>query len=718
MSASGTIGTLKVIMGSDTAALTKGLKDSQSALQSWASGMAKIAGGIGLERVLEGFVSSAVNSIKHGVMLGDELNKMSQKAGVTVEEFGRLKYASELSDVSAESLVKSLGKLSKALVDAGTDASGKAARSFAAMGVEVKNADGTIRNQSEVLGDIAEKFKGYRDGAEKTALAIAIFGKAGADMIPLLNQGREGIRAAGDEAQRFGLVLDKQTTIAAEAFMDNLRKLAAVKQGLYVTIAARLLPTLVQLSEQFLEAKKNSDFTATAADFVTNAIRVMGSQMALAVVEFKNARREFAALADFLSNVGDIDDMKASWNRWNLVLEENQDNLAAVKKEIAGIADTFNADSFVSKWHYATAAIAGATAETKRLQEEQKKTAAPKVPDNTEAKKQLDSYIASQQKSIAAHQAEFDTIGMAAGAKERLKTVMQGLAVATNAQIPLNDAYRVKLTETANAVELLALKLGSVALLGSSNPFEAIGVQIDALKVKMDSGNLSTQDFAIFQEQAAKLTQKLWADSATSLAGSFESIGSSLSQMNDSWKKAAKVGQAIGAAVAFVNAYVAASQAFATTPFPGNIAIAAGVLAKGVAMVAAIKGIGFAEGGLVQGPGSGQSDSIPARLSNGEFVMRAAAVRNIGLPLLNSLNSGFRVPSMPSFAMPDKSSSAMPGMSSSRGELPSFDGGGSRSPRTINVAGLGRDNYSRGEVAQIIDGINDAIGDGYKLRIT
>ena len=87
MSASGTIGTLKVIMGSDTAALTKGLKDSQSALQSWASGMAKIAGGIGLERVLEGFVSSAVNSIKHGVMLGDELNKMSQKARVTVEEF-------------------------------------------------------------------------------------------------------------------------------------------------------------------------------------------------------------------------------------------------------------------------------------------------------------------------------------------------------------------------------------------------------------------------------------------------------------------------------------------------------------------------------------------------------------------------------------------------------------------------------------------------------
>lgn len=55
---------------------------------------------------------------------------------------------------------------------------------------------------------------------------------------------------------------------------------------------------------------------------------------------------------------------------------------------------------------------------------------------------------------------------------------------------------------------------------------------------------------------------------------------------------------------------------------------------------------GFAEGGAISGPGSGTSDSIPARLSNGEYVLNAKAVKKWGLPLLNALNEG----RMPAFA--------------------------------------------------------------------
>jgi hypothetical protein len=56
---------------------------------------------------------------------------------------------------------------------------------------------------------------------------------------------------------------------------------------------------------------------------------------------------------------------------------------------------------------------------------------------------------------------------------------------------------------------------------------------------------------------------------------------------------------------------------------------------------------GFASGGFVSGPGSGTSDSIPAWLSNGEFVTRAEAVRRPGvLPLLRAINGGVQIPSM------------------------------------------------------------------------
>ena len=52
-------------------------------------------------------------------------------------------------------------------------------------------------------------------------------------------------------------------------------------------------------------------------------------------------------------------------------------------------------------------------------------------------------------------------------------------------------------------------------------------------------------------------------------------------------------------------------------------------------------GPGFAEGGKVSGPGTGTSDSIMARLSNGEFVMKAAAVRKYGAGFMHAINNGF-----------------------------------------------------------------------------
>jgi hypothetical protein len=243
-------------------------------------------------------------------------------------------------------------------------------------------------------------------------------------------------------------------------------------------------------------------------------------------------------------------------------------------------------------------------------------------------KNAFDQFIASQQKSLIAQEAELAATGMAAGAKERLRIVNQGLAVAQQNGIVLTEAQRLKLTETAAAADLMALKLGNIALLGGeSNPFIPIGLALDATNLKLQEGALKAADYATLSGQAAQLTSKLWADSATSLGGSFESIGSSLSQMGEGWARFAKVGQAIGAAIAFVNAYVAASEAFAKTPFPANVAIAAGVLAKGIAMVAAIKGAvapsGRAMGGAFRVPGGvGGGDRVPfnAMLEPGELV--------------------------------------------------------------------------------------------------
>lgn len=619
------IGALRVVLGADTAALDKGLKDSQSGLSSFAKSMAAIAGGIGLEKVLEGFVSSAVNAIKHGVELGDQLNKMSQSAGVSVEELSKLKYAADLSDVSMESLGKSMGKLSKALVSAASDGAGQAGRAFAAMGVEVRNAaDGSIRPSANVLADIAEKFAGYKDGAEKTALAIALFGKAGAAMIPLLNQGRDGLREAGDEAQKFGLVLDKQTTAAAERFLDNLKRLDAIKQGLYTTIAARLLPSLEQLSEQFLETKKNSDFTATAADFVTTAIRVLGSEIALVVVQFRNAGREFQAFIDFASQAGDINDLRAGWNRWGLVVEENQDRLSTLKSSMATLGQNLDSESFVSRFSMMSAAIDSTTKETKRLQAESKKVAAPIVGETAAAKDALDKYIGSQLKSLAAHQAEIQTFGLLAGQKEALTIQLQAEAIAKTNDMEISAAQQVQLDLTKQKTMEYAQTLAGLQLqqanLTPAQLFQQEQVKIQAL---FDAGKISAETYGTAMENAADRAGVSWNTAGATIAGSFAELANAFGKSN---KEMAIAGKAFGIIQATINTYTAFTKALASAPPPLNYALAAATLAAGMAKVAAISSQSIpsaAMGGAFRVPGGiGGGDKVltQMRLEPGELV--------------------------------------------------------------------------------------------------
>lgn len=223
MSTAAALGALRVIIGGDTSELDKSLQGSQSSIAAWAKGV-----GLGLAAVavaVAGVATAFGMSVKAQIDVADQLNKTSQKAGLTTQELSRLSYAADLSDVSSETLGKSMTKLSKTLVGAANDGASPAAQAFQQMGVAVRNQDGTLRSSSAVLADVAEKFAGYKDGAAKTALATELFGKAGAQLIPLLNQGRDGLQQAGDEAERFGLVLDKKTTMAAEAFNDNLRRL-------------------------------------------------------------------------------------------------------------------------------------------------------------------------------------------------------------------------------------------------------------------------------------------------------------------------------------------------------------------------------------------------------------------------------------------------------------------------------------------------------------
>lgn len=184
----------------------------------------------------------------------DELANLAQKTGVSVEALSALTYVAQMSDTDLQGLVKGLQRLSVAMFD--TQVQGEeGSAALKALGVSAVDASGQIRPTEQVLLDLADKFANMPDGADKAALAIKLFGKEGMSLIPLLNQGRAGITALMEEAERFGLVINSQTAQAAELLNDNLDRLRAMLEGVQRQIGAAVIPVLADFTEQVILAQ-------------------------------------------------------------------------------------------------------------------------------------------------------------------------------------------------------------------------------------------------------------------------------------------------------------------------------------------------------------------------------------------------------------------------------------------------------------------------------
>ncbi len=164
---------------------------------------------------------------------------------------------------------------------------------------------------------------------------------------------------------------------------------------------------------------------------------------------------------------------------------------------------------------------------------------------------------------------------------------------------------------------------------------EQFNSRVIAAKQAVASAKQAVNKASLKNEQAYAKSMQSVGDSIISL---MDAIGESdknfakLSKIITLFKITVDTGKAISAGVA--NAM--------ELPYPANLAAVATtvatVLANIATAVSTVKSANFAEGGKVTGPGTGTSDSIPANLSNGEYVMTAKATK-IFEPLLNVMNA-------------------------------------------------------------------------------
>lgn len=310
------------------------LEQSEKAAQKWRSktesavkGVATSFKTLAIGAAIAVGMAKATRAITGAVDEMDRLSKTAQKIGVTTEALSSLEYAAKLADVSSESLQTGMVKLVRSMSDAasGTERTQKV---FKALGVQYQDSTGKLRKADDVFREISQRLSEMEDGSTKTAIAVELFGRSGANLIPLLNEGESGLKAMAEEASNLGLVISTEAGKAAEAFNDNLTRLGAAVDGAANKVAAELLPDMVELSNQVVQMANDPAFVSGLA----TAIRGVGEAVLFTANAISNSAGLFKFLGESLAAkiggaaVGDlvrIDDQLSKVRENLSILEQN-----------------------------------------------------------------------------------------------------------------------------------------------------------------------------------------------------------------------------------------------------------------------------------------------------------------------------------------------------------------------------------------------------------
>lgn len=253
------------------AGLARAAQSAQKSAGDISGAMEKIKAGLGVLGV-GASVAGLSALLQQTTAIGDELYKMSQRVGVSVENLSTLRYAADLSGVALADLDGLLVKLNKKLGEAGagSESAGKFLQQFGIDVADVRN--GTVTTD-EALKRIADRFAATPDGINKSAAAVELFGKAGAAIIPFLNQGRDAIEGLQTEATKLGLKISTETAQRMEAFNDQLRTLTFSSEGAKVAIVSSILPAIEGITKAMrdatVEGGKFAGLVAGLATFLT-----------------------------------------------------------------------------------------------------------------------------------------------------------------------------------------------------------------------------------------------------------------------------------------------------------------------------------------------------------------------------------------------------------------------------------------------------------------
>lgn len=225
--------------------LPDGMKSSMNAMGSLDAQSLALAGGFAAVAAAIVKVEKAMISMtKESAAFADNIITLSMQTGQSTQQLQEFAYASELIDVSVDTLQGSLTKLTNNMQDA-MNGTGNAKASFDKLGVSVINAvDGSMRSANDVFYETIDALGQVKNETERDAMSMDIFGRSAQDLNPLIIQGSKTLKAYADEAHNMGYVLDDEALSALGAVDDAYQRLQKTQEGVKNQLSAEFAPYL------------------------------------------------------------------------------------------------------------------------------------------------------------------------------------------------------------------------------------------------------------------------------------------------------------------------------------------------------------------------------------------------------------------------------------------------------------------------------------------
>ena len=307
----------------------KRLGNSMQGVQGRVKNLRMAMSGLNKTFATLGLILSAgafVRMVKGSIDAADAFGKLETLTGIAANTLQAYVNAGKLAGVEQATIEKGLRRLAQSMREADQGiATYKDA--YDDLGISVRNTDGTLKTNQQVLGEISDRFAQMEDGVTKTAIAMEIFGRSGAQMVNLLNDGKASL-------EEFNFEVSDRFAQNSEYFNDQMTALGIKLQGFAMQMADHLLPTLNNLAEMFSNITQNGADLTWLFKSINVVLKTTASTLFTVVAGFRFLGTTIVQVAKAAYKAAKFD-FKSAW-------EELQNGLTTTREQFEDDMATFN----------------------------------------------------------------------------------------------------------------------------------------------------------------------------------------------------------------------------------------------------------------------------------------------------------------------------------------------------------------------------------------